>query len=157
MALPDLFSTALLEAAVGGAPRLVQLAKATNTAAAGYATFVLMVKAAANAEVYSLIGSHYAKTDPTVQAADLLRVLAFPIASYWAHWYGTGGQEVPIEVSKARDNSIERLKAVGAGADLGTEDAPGVAAPAHQVDMDATGPSGGAGSGWTRANFGGFS
>ena len=44
---------------------------------------------------------------------------------YWMHFWGTGGQEVPAEVSRARDQAIEALKELrDGGRTLDTDTAP---------------------------------
>jgi hypothetical protein len=81
-----------------------------------------------------------------------------PMAVYWAYHKGTAGQAIPEPVKSAYAEARQALMDFRAGnRSLGTATEAARSAPAHGVDMDATGPSGLPGSGWTRKNWGGFS
>lgn len=157
MPLADLFSQAELEIACGGADRLVRLAKASSASDAAYTAFIAQVRRAAQGDLYSLIEPSAVITDPNVPLSDFIQSQCLPIGVYWAHHKGTGGQAIPDEVRAAYDRALAALREFRAGdRSLGTETEGARSGPAHQVDMDATGPSGSPGSGWTRQNFGGF-
>lgn len=109
MSLPDLFTQAQLEIACGGAPTLMRLAKKTPAEVSEYAAFVAAVRSAAESDVRSLVGVAYVLSDATLNAAPFISELALTIAVYWAHWKGTGGQEVPELVRAAYDNARTSL------------------------------------------------
>jgi phage gp36-like protein len=152
MALPDLFTTAELEIACGGAGNLVRLSKASSASASTYTTFVEQVKAIANGDVYSIVGNDFDITTATVQGAAILQQHAVTIGVFWAHSKGTGGMEIPQQVTEAYRISQEWLEKMARGLrGLGTETQPTGALAVQQVDMYD------AGRGWTRGTWGGFS
>lgn len=151
MALPDLFTTAELEIACGGAGNLVRLAKAPSAASSTYTTFVDQVKAIANGDVYSIVATAFDTTTATVQAAALIQQYALAIGVFWAHSKGTGGMEIPQQVREAYNEARQVFVEIRDGTrSLGTETQPTGALDVQQVDMSA------AGRGWTRGTWGGF-
>lgn len=151
MALPDIFTTAELEIACGGAGNLVRLAKAPSAASSTYTTFVEQVKAIANGDVYSIISTAFDITTATVQTAALVEQYALAIGVFWAHQKGTGGMEVPEKVSAAYEQARMVFSEIRDGRrSLGTETQPTGALDVQQVDMSA------GGRGWTRSTWGGF-
>ena len=157
MALSDLFTQAQLEMCIGGAYRLVELAQAKTQSDQKYLDFIAQVRASAQGDVYSIMQVTFDPLDPTVPTSPVAQTYCLSCAVYWAWSYGTGGQAVPDPVVRNRDIAMQALDTIRKGnAALGTSTEPASAAPAHQVDMDATGTSGSPGSGWTRAHWGGF-
>lgn len=140
MALPNLFTQAQLENAVGGADRLVRLARTTGSTTAAYLAFVASVQAIAdatgyaNAQVYALV------TDPTVQTAPMVSEMALVIGVYWAHFKGTGGMEIPVEVGHAYEKAMTFFRELKAGdTALGTAATPSTSAGLTQIDPNPTG------------------
>lgn len=157
MALPDLFSQADLEIAIGQAANLVELARASSTADPAYAAFVAQVRRAVQGDVYSLLAPSVDITDPNIPISDFVQGQCMPMAVYWAYHKGTAGQAIPDPVRAAYQEAKQALIDFREGnRSLGTQNEAARSAPAHDVDMDATGPSGAPGSGWTRKNWGGF-
>ena len=114
-ALSALYTDAQLEVAVGGAANLVRRAGATGPSDAKYTTFKNEVRAAAQADAYGLAKIAVDPTDATVSGAGLMQQLCVTIAVFWSHHKGTGGQEVPVEVTRARDDAIKALMEVRDG------------------------------------------
>lgn len=149
MALADFFTTAQLEIAMGGAQRVVQLAKATGPSDAVYAAFVAEVKANVNGDVYAITQVAFDVADANLQAAGFLKQKALALACYWAHFSGSGGQEVPEQVVRARDLALAQLRELrDGGTSLGIEAAVGTSAQLAQVNPDP------AGVGITRSTLG---
>src|SRR5262245_59311741 len=103
MPLANLFTDAQLEIGVGGADRLVQLAKAQSYGDATYTAFVAEVKRAANGRVYAILKVAIDITDPNVAIAGAIQQYALALGVYWAWWMGTGGTALPDEVVKAHE------------------------------------------------------
>lgn len=151
MALADLFTTAQLEIACGGADRLMRLAHARVVGDATYAAFCAEVKALAFGKVRGVIGQAFALRDPTTQTAELLQQYALGVAVYCAHIKGSGGQEVPQGVRDHLEFCMDGLRDIRSGTEsLGTETDPATTLRPQQVDMEA------GGAGWTRSTWGGF-
>lgn len=151
MALPDLFTTGQLERACGGAQRLVQLSGAASAADPAYETFVSEVKAIANGDVYSVVGTAFNVAGETTQTAALLAQLALACGAYWAHQKGAGGQEMPQGVESAYALATSKLAEIRSGGrSLGTEEDPPAALEVKHVDMEQ------GGRGWTRRTWGRF-
>lgn len=122
---------------MGGAPNVVRLAKAQNASDAVYLAFVAEVKDNVNGDVYAITQVAFDISDTNLQAASFLKQKALALACYWAHFSGTGGQEVPVEVTRARDLALEQLKALAAGGTaLGIESSVATSAQLAQVDVD---------------------
>ncbi len=151
MALPDLFTTAELEIACGGAGNLVRLSKAPNSSSATYTTFVAQVVAIACGDVYSVVSSAFDITTATVQTAALVNQIALARAVYWAHSKGAGGMEMPEWVKQGHVEAGVILDEIRRGTrSLGTQEQPTPALTTQEVDMYANG------RGWTRGTWGGF-
>lgn len=157
MSLAELFTTSDLEVAIGQAANLVELAKASNAADSAYAAFVSQVRGAVQGDIYSLIQSSIDIADPQIANSDFLKALALSMAVYWAYHKGSAGQTIPEPVRQAYADAKQTLIDFREGnRSLGTEVEAARSEPAHQVDMNATGPSGTPFSGWTRGNWGGY-
>lgn len=140
MALSDLFTNAQLEIALGGASRLVQLANAQSVSDAACVAFIAEVRAAADADVYSVVQVPFDITDATVQGAAFLSQAALSIAVFQAWYKGTGGQAVPEQVDKERTVALGRIKELASGErGLGTETEPTSATGVRTVTLDMTG------------------
>lgn len=151
MALPDLFTDAQLEVAVGGAKRLLQLSGAASVSDPVYATFKAAVRRVADADVYSLVGPAFATGDTTVQQSPLLAEYSLAIAAYWAHKKGSGGLEIPEGISSGYEEARLGLAEIREGdRALATSDEPTTNLQPQRVDMSANG------KGWTRKTWGGF-
>ncbi len=151
MSLADLFTDAQLEIGVGGADRLVQLAKATAYGDATYQAFVTEVRRAANGRVYAILKVAIDITDPNVAVAGAVQQYAIAIAVYWAWWMGTGGTAVPDEVVKAYTAALEGLKEIVRGDEtIGTEADPATTLGVKVRSIDAAGVR------ILRKNMGGF-
>ncbi|HZU84105.1 MAG TPA: hypothetical protein VE987_14350, partial [Polyangiaceae bacterium] len=149
--LPDLFSDAQLEIAVGGADRLVQLAKAQSYGDPTYQAFVAEVKRAANGRVYAILKVAIDITDPNVALAGAVQQYAIALGVYWAWWMGTGGTALPDEVVKAHDAAIDGLKEIVKGQEtIGTEQDPATTLGVKVRSIDAEGVR------ILRKNLGGF-
>lgn len=150
MAFSNLFEVADLETAMGGAYRLVQLAKATDTNDPRYATFIALVREGAQGDAYGRAKIAFDPLDPTVPSAGILRSKCLLLAVYWAWSYGTGGEAIPDGVSTNRDQAIELLRELRTGdATLDTEDDPASNVGTKLVDLNRTGRV-------SRRNMGGF-
>lgn len=140
MSLSSFFTTPQFEIAMGGAPNVVRLAKATNASDSVYATFVAEVKSNVDGDVYAVVRITFNISDANLQVAPFLKQKALALACYWAHFSGTGGQEVPVEVSKARDLALEQLRRLAAGdLTLGIEQDVSTSAGLAQVDPNPDG------------------
>lgn len=140
MALSNLFELADLETAMGGAYRLVQLAKATDTSDARYATFIALVRQGAQGDAYGRAKIAFDPLDSTVPNAGLLRSNCLLLAVYWAWSYGSGGEAIPDGVSQNRTQAIALLRELRSGeATLDTEDDPASNAGAKLVDLNSSG------------------
>jgi phage gp36-like protein len=149
--LPDLFTQAQLEQAVGGPDKLRQLGDRDRDGVLD-ADWYAEVKRAANGEVYSYLGVDLNVTDPNLAAAGVLQEYALDVAAFWAYKKGTGGQAIPEKIGDAYTLAIASLKEFRAGerrVDLVEE--PARAAPAAAVNMDPDNHSG-----WTRRRWSGF-
>ncbi len=135
-ALSPLFTDAQLEIAVGGAPSLVRLARASGPSDPVYAAFKAEVRMAAQADAYGLAKIAVDPTDPTVSGAGLMQQLCVTCGVYWAHSKGSGGQEIPPEVTLARKDAIEALKELRDGSrtlDTGTDPTSNLGAPSVKI------------------------
>lgn len=154
MALPDPFSQAQLEIAVGGQSDLLKLADKTATGdlnSTACQAFIDEVMAAAAGEVLSLLQVAFDPTDPTFQSADFVQQNALVIGVYWAWHKSTGGRAVPADVETAKDKAVATLLQAKDGLrSLGTEDDPTSNAGAENVTLDTTGTR------ILRSNTGGF-
>ena len=145
------FTQSQLEIAVGGAPNLVRLAKASNTADPQYAAFVVEVQSAALMELYSILQVAFDPNDPTVAGSIYAQQYGVTLGVYWAHHKGTGGIEIPEKVDAAHDKTLTAIKEARSGSTaLGTTTDPTSNAGAKTVTVDATG------SRIVRRNMGGF-
>jgi hypothetical protein len=120
MAFPALFTQAQLEVALGGADKLVQLAKASSSSDPVLATFLAEVQAAASGNVYAILQVAFDPNDPNFAAAQYVQQNAVTIGVYWAWHKSTGGTAVPDEVKAAKveaerelDNTREGLRSLG--------------------------------------------
>lgn len=138
--LGDFFTTTQLESAMGGPQRLVQLAKATGVTDPAYLAFAAAVKDNVNGDVYAITQIAFNISDVNLQASGYLRQKALALGCFWAHFAGSGGQEVPDLVVKERDLALEQLKALAAGeTSLGIEVSVSTSAQLHQVNVDPAG------------------
>ena len=137
MSLPHLFNQAQLEAAVGGPDRLVRMARCTGPSDPNYAAFIASVQNIADGTAYSHAQVYAAVTDTTTQTSPVLSEMALAVGVWWAHYKGTGGQEIPMGVAEGLRIAtawFESLK--NGGATLGTELTPSTSAGLTQVDID---------------------
>lgn len=140
MALPHLFTQAQLELACGGAPTLVRLARARDANDPAYAAFIAAIQNIADSWAYSNAQVYAAVSDPTTQTAPILSEMALAVGVWWAHYKGSGGQEIPPGVAEGlrlAKEWFEDLKA--GGVSLGTEATPSTSAGLTQVDVDPAG------------------
>lgn len=138
--LPHLFTQAQLENGVGGAPRLVQLARATGPGDPAYATFVASVQNIADGTGYSNSQVYAAVTDPTTQTSPMLSEMALAVGIWWAHYKGSGGQEVPQGVVDGMKIATEWFDGLKNGTvTLGTSATPSTSAGLTQVDPNPDG------------------
>jgi len=150
MALSDLFTTAQLEIACGGADRLMRLSKARNRSDDAYTGFIAEVRAAAQADAYGLAKIAVDPLDDTVPASGMMQQSCLACAVYWAHYKGSGGQEIPDQVREARTGALDSLRELrDGGRTLDTEGTPTSNAGATLVSLNST-------RRLSRTNSGGF-
>ena len=122
---------------MGGAQRVVQLSKASSATDPVYLAFIAEVKSNINGDVYAITQVAFNISDVNLQAAPFLKQKAIALACYWAHFSGSGGQEVPTEVVLARNLALEQLRALPkGGSSLGIEAAVSTSAKLHEIDPD---------------------
>jgi len=137
VSLPDLYTTAQLEIACGGADRLKQLAKAPSTSSSIYTDFLAAVRRAAESDVRSLVGVAYVLTDAVLNAAPFISECALVVAVYWAHWKGTGVQGIHDDLKASYTDAQKKLMDLRDGPRMpGTEDDAASAHGSQTVRLD---------------------
>lgn len=145
--LPDLFTTAQLEMAVGGAQELKKLLDKDRDGVAD-AALIAAVKALASADVYSIVHPAVDPSDATVQGANLLQEYAVTVGVYWTWSKSTGGIAVPPEVEAAYQKALDALREVREGKrSIGTSTEPASSVVYGQVTLNGR---------WSRDDWKGF-
>lgn len=148
--LPDLLTRAEAAQAVGGSKQLVELLDRNKDGVVDDDAYAEAMEAA-QADVYSLVGTSINIRDTNVPQAPVLRTQAKRCFRYHAHVVGKGGQAMPAGVRDDYNEAIGILKEFRSGDRvLDIVEEAGGAMPAHKVDMTA------GGKGWTRGQWGRF-
>lgn len=149
-ALPDLLTRAQAAQAVGGTKTLVELLDRNKDGVVDDDAYAEAMEAA-QADVYSIIGTALNVNDENIPQGPVLRLQAKRCFRYHAHIIGKGGQAMPPVVQSDYDAAIAVLKEFRSGdrrVDI-AEEVSSAMAP-QTVDMSANG------KGWTRKTWGGF-